>query len=543
MKKLFAALDVDFDQWLALTKAALKIDLRASSFTRFRRLNQQARGAGGLVGQIIFYLFMGGAMASLVFIIHDRFLGASIVIGYVMFMTGTAALLDHNATIVSTDDYGILGYRPITSRTYFAAKLANVLVYTLAVTTLFSILPLVALFVHWGPSVGAAGIVAIYGAAAMVALAMIAVYASLLRWIGATRIKRAMSYVQLMLSFLVYGGYFVIPKMVARTTLAGVAFAKTTWILLLPPTWFASYLDIAAGQRSSFELVPAAVSVVAIVGLMVVLSGRLSLEYADRLSAIAVATRTVPAGRTVRKRSAWLFTAGEARAVSLLIRGQFKNDNRFRMGILAILPLTLIYLFMGISNNNGTVGDAFVLGKSAEGLRLVTLAMLMFPTMLKLQVGRSENFRASWIFFASPVDRTRLVRATRQVLVLGFLLPYITVVGIVLSFYTVSVPHLLVHLLVVGLISNLTLQVVTFLDPELPFSRPPQKGRSSARMWSVMIVIGIGSVILPLAGPVIYRTTVGIVVLIGTLAGLSVLIERMTRLRVEAQAERLEFEG
>jgi len=164
-----------------------------------------------------------------------------------------------------------------------------------------------------------------------------------------------------------------LPRVVAKTALAGVAFIKTGWIFLLPPTWFASYVDIAAGQTSSFELVPAAVSVGAIIVLVMVLGGRLSLDYAERLSAIVTAARTVTPGRVARKRAAWLFTAGEARAVALLIRGQFKNDMRFRMGVLAILPLTLIYLFMGISNNNGTVGDAFVLGKSAEGLRLVTL--------------------------------------------------------------------------------------------------------------------------------------------------------------------------
>jgi MFS family permease len=135
------------------------------------------------------------------------------------------------------------------------------------------------------------------------------------------------------------------------------------------------------------------------------------------------------------------------------------------------------------------------------------------------------------------------VQGARNVLVLGFLLPYICIVGIVLSFYTVSVPHLIVHLVVVGLISVLTLQVVTFMDPELPFSRPPQKGRSSGRMFSIMFVIGIGTVLLPIAGPLIYRTTTGIVVLVATLAGLSLLIDRLTKLRIEAQAERLEFEG
>jgi hypothetical protein len=352
-----------------------------------------------------------------------------------------------------------------------------------------------------------------------------------------------MSYFQLALSFLVYGGYFIIPRLVAKTAISGVAFTKPAWIVLLPPAWFASYLDIAGGRTSSMELVPAAVSIAVLAGLVMLLGGRLSLDYAERLGAIATLTRTMPAGRSARPRAAWLFTAGEARAAALLIRSQFKNDMKFRMGVLAILPLTLIYLFMGITNNHGTVGDAFVLGDQAEGLRLVSLAMLMFPTMLKLQVGRSDNFRASWVFFSCPIDRTRLVRATKNVLVLGFLLPYIVVVGIVLSFYTVSVPHLLVHLTVVGLISHLVLQVVTFLDPELPFAKPLQKGRSSGRVFSLMVVISVGVFLLPIAAPVIYRTVTGIAILMLTLVGSSVLVERLTRLRVEAQASRLEFEG
>jgi len=542
VKALFAVLDVDFDQWWALTRAALKVDLRASSFMRASQFGAQARAARSLAFQIIFYLLMGGGMASLVFVLHDTFLAALIVVGYVMFMVGTAALLDHNAAIVSPDDYNILGYRPVTSRTYFAARLTNVLVYTLAVTTLFGVLPICAMFLHGGVVSGLAMIAAIYGASTTVALAMVAVYASLLRWIGPSRLKHILSYVQLALSFVVYGGYFIIPRVIARKALAGVAFTKTLWILCLPPAWFASYIDIAGGRTSLAELVPAGVSVAALLLLMVLLGGRLSLDYAERLGAITTTARPVAPSRA-RSRPGRLFTAGEARAVALLIRGQFKNDNRFRMGILAIMPLTLIYLFMGISNNNGTVGDAFVLGQSSEGLRMVTLAMLMFPTMLKLQVGRSDNFRASWIFFACPIDRTRLVRATRNVLVVFFLLPYVALVAVILSFYTVSVPHLLVHLVVVGLISNLILQIVTFLDPELPFSKPAQKGRAAGRVFSVMFVVGVGAVVMPLLAPLVYRTTVGIAILVAALAGVSVLVERLTRLRVEAQAARLEFEG
>ncbi len=541
MKRLFAALDVDFDQWWALTKVALKVDLRASSFMRASRLSRETRAIGALVGQFIFYTLMGGAIAAVVWFTRDLFLSSTIVLTYVMFMVGTAALLDHNAAIISPDDYGILGYRPITSRTYFAARLTNVLVYTTAITTLLAYLPLVVYFLRRGPAIGFAALIAVYAASSTVALGMVAAYAWLLRTVGPVRLKRALSYVQLVMSFIVYGGYFGMSRMISEKALAGLALTKTIWTLLLPSTWFASYLELAARRTTPMEWVPAAASVALLAALIASLSGRLSLTYAERIGAISTTAREA-ASRTRRSGRAWLFTAGEGRAVALLIRSQFKNDMKFRMSVLAILPLTLIYLFMGLSRN-GTVGDAFVQGQSSMGLRNVTIAMLMFPTLLKVSLGRSDAFRASWIFFACPIDRTRMVRAARNVLVTGFLLPYIAVVAVVLSFYTPSVPHLLVHLTVVGLLSLLALQVVTLLEPELPFSRPMQRNRSAPRTFTLMFVIGVGSVILPLAAPVMYRSVWSIALVLAVLAAASVTLDRLTRLRIESQAEDLEFEG
>jgi hypothetical protein len=540
MRRLFAALDVDYDQWLALTKTALRVDLRASAFMR-AQTGPQTRATAAIIGQLAFYTILGGFVAVFVWFSRDLFLSATSMLTYIMFMVGTAALLDHNAAITSPDDHAILGFRPVTSRTYFAARLANVLVYTTVLTTLFAYLPVASYFIRWGAGIGLASLVAAYAASTAVALTMVVVYASLLRLIGPARIRRVLSYVQFIFSFFVYGGYFVLMRLVSESALAGFTLDKTVWMLLLPPAWFASYLEIAAGRVSLMELIPAAASVGALVTLGVALGGRLSLDYAERLAAIAAGARAVPA-RPARARRAWWFRTGEARAVALLIRSQFANDMKFRMGVLAILPLTVIYLLMGISDE-GTVGDPFVQGRSAQALQMVTLAMLMFPTMLKMNLGRSDAFRASWIFFACPMDRTRMVRAARNVLVAVFLLPYLLVVGVVLAFLTTNLWHLAVHLLVVGLMSHLVLQVVTFIEPELPFSKPVQKGRSSTRVFMLMAVIGVGAVVLPILAPLIYRNAWAIAATFAALVGASVLIERFTRLRVEAQAERLEFEG
>src|ERR1043165_6804862 len=141
MRKLLTAFGVDVDQWWGLTTAALKTDLRSSAFVRGSRM-KQVRAASAMTGQIVFYLFIGLFMAVFVAITAELFMSASVVLSYVMFMVGTATLLDHNAAITSPDDYHILGFRPVTSSTYFAARLTNALVYTSAMTTLFALFPI-----------------------------------------------------------------------------------------------------------------------------------------------------------------------------------------------------------------------------------------------------------------------------------------------------------------------------------------------------------------------------------------------------------------
>src|SRR5204863_8709543 len=120
--------------------------------------------------------------------------------------------------------------------------------------------------------------------------------------------------------------------------------------------------------------------------------------------------------------------------------------------------------------------------------------------------------RASWIVFSSPMDRTRMVRSAKNFLVVGFLLPYVVLVGIVLAYFSVNRVHLVVHLLVVALLSHLALQVSTLVDPVLPFSRPAQRAGSS-RIIMIMISATVGAGILPIAAPLLYRTITGTVLL------------------------------
>lgn len=539
MKWLLRAIGVDYDQWKALTIVALKLDFRQGGVGR-SRMGREARGAAALVVQAVFYMVYGLFMAILVWVSQDLLLVGTVLMTYVTFIVGTTILLEHNSALTSPTDYGVLGFRPVSSRTYFVARLTNALVYTTALTTLTAFVPAISIFLRYGAAVGFAAIAGFYGCSFFTALVILFAYGWLMQIVGADALKRTLSYVQMAMSFVVYGGYFLMSQITRSHSWQSLTLPRSAWMLLAPPMWFAAYLEAAAGQAVSIELVAAALSIAALALLASSLGGRLSLDYSDRLADLASSTQRVVAPRA-RSARGWWFRTGEARAVAVLVRSQFRNDQRFRMGVLSILPLTLIYLLMGI--RDGNLRDPFLAAARGPGFSLVTVAVLLFPSMLKPALTRSEQFRASWIFFACPADRLRVIRSAKNVVVAYFLAPYLLFIGAIYMYFARNIVHVLVHVLLLGLISHLVLQSMVLLDPELPFSRPTQVGRRTGSVVILMLVMGVISGLQQAFSPMLYQSVIATTLAFGAVIVATIVIDLLTRARVDRQARSLEFEG
>jgi hypothetical protein len=336
---------------------------------------------------------------------------------------------------------------------------------------------------------------------------------------------------------LVYGGFFLTTEGVARDALSGFTLERTTWLLLYPATWFASWIEIAAGSRLSLDVAPAIASVVLIAWLATRLRGRLSLDYAERLATIASASAATSSKAVRASGPGWWFRHGEARAVAILVRSHFRNDLKFRMGVLAVVPLTLVYLVMGLR-------DAARNAESGGGdFAMVSIAVLLFPMLLKLHLAHSDSFRASWVFFSSPADRTGVIRSAKNVLVTFFLLPYLLFVGLALAFFTNDYLYLLVYLLLLGSSSHMALLALTLMNPELPFAKPVEKGRGSARIIGAMTAVAIIGALMPHLARFVEGSPVRTVVAFSMILAITFVLDWLTRVRSERQAGRLEFQG
>jgi len=540
MRRLFSIAGIDFDQWKALTVVALKLDFRGSGLNQ-RQGEHETRAVIALLFQAVFYTLFGAVIAYLVWASRDLWLAGTIASTYIAFIIGMAVVLDHNSVISSPVDYAILGFRPVSSRTYFAVKLTNILVYTTALTTLAAWVPIVVTSARLGFEIGIALLLAIYGSSTATTLAIALGYSTVLRAVGPDAIERVLSYVQMVMSFAVYGGQFLISGVLTRARPGTWSLPASPLILLYPGTWFGSYLELASGRISASAIACAAASVVAVALMASRLGGRLSLQYSQTLGAMTVVARARAAAATERRIPARLwFTSGEARAVALLVRSQFRHDHRFRMGVLGLLPFTLLYMVMGV--RNGAIADPFAATRTMQAWPL-TMAVLASPTMLRMLLTRSDAFRASWIFFTCPSDRMKIARSSKNVLVAFFLIPYLLVVSAIYGYVVGNVVHVLVHVAFLGLLAHLVLQIALLLDPALPFSRPMQQTRVTGFFLGFTLVTILGSLFIQFYSARIYSNTVSTAAAIAVILVIGFVIDLLTRARVQRQAQLLEFEG
>lgn len=503
-------------------------------------MSQEREGAEIPWLPLLIYGAMGLMITGGASMVPGLFLSGLFSLSMVTVIVAMVILLDFNSVVISPDDYEILAYQPVSSRTYFVSKLTNVLVYTGIVGVLLGGLTVLPLLIQYGPWPAAAWLVALPGVIMWTSLALIFAYAALLRVVRPERLRRVLSYVQLLLTTAIFAWPLFGPM--ALDWLAVRDFQPSAAFLLLPPAWFAGILSLAAGDWSGVAGSGALLATGSTAALLLFVGRRLSLTYAERLGALTEVGETSPRRSRSARNGRRIFSP-ELRVVQTLVRGNFRHDTRFRLGVLGLLPTTVIYVFLTLSD--GTLPDPFVArGFDAARLLLIHMVVLGGPLMLMQSLRQSDSFRAAWVFFSTPVDRAGIVVRTGYCVILFFLLPYTVLVAAIFAWAFQDVWHAAGHAAVLGLLSSLVLQGSLLWAPRLPFSEPPQKAQWSGTVFAAMVIFGIFvGLILPPLLLVAYSTTARTLGTLAVLAVANVVAPAIVRRALGPRVERLEFAG
>jgi hypothetical protein len=531
---MLASLGIDATQWRALVRTYVALDFRARGGA-VRPEDRARRGASPLYGLLFVSAIGSLAFALVAAVTSDVLVSASLLTTYAAANTMMLLLVDFTSVVLSPDDYNILGHRPVDSRTYFAARLAAVGVYVGAVSGVLGLAPAVVYGVKLGAPAAPATLLAVLLCGLCTAVLVIVGYIVLLRWVHPARLRRAMSYLQLLAATSFYVVYYLAATSFQSALLDRVGFDNAPWLWVFPPTWFAALIVVAGGGAAAAAWAALGGAILVTAVSVPLAAGRLSLDYARRIGEMSAVGEPPRSGRGFHIPG---FGRGEARAVALLVRAQFRYDSRFRMAVLGMLPLTGFYLLMG--TGQGALQDPFS-GATTQTGPGVFMAIVFIPMTLHAALTVSESWRAAWIFFSSPVSHARVVVAAKNFVAVYFLGGYLVVLAVVWAYYFDRVWHALVHALFAGLLAHILLQLTVIVKPALPFATEPRKGERSSMLFAVILVGSVIAGIFPFALSFVYRSAAVTAGALMLMVALTAAIEYALRLRVVEAIGDLEF--
>jgi hypothetical protein len=173
----------------------------------------------------------------------------------------------------------------------------------------------------------------------------------------------------------------------------------------------------------------------------------------------------------------------------------------------------------------------------------VYFAVMFFPPMIRGALSQSDAYRAAWVFHGTPASKSALILAAKQFVVVGFLLPYLFLLGVVYVIMVGKPGPILLHMMVLALISHLVLLMDLLLNPDVPFSVPVRRSGLTATTIVSIVVVTLVAATLQLGLHIAYATVVGTIGLVVGLLALNVVGEIALRLRLDGLGERAEFDA
>lgn len=538
----FLRLRVDFGQFITLTRVFIKRDFKESSMAG--SFNYGRSGARGFIGLMAFYLLSGIAFIPIVQVNESLFVSAALLISYTGLMIGSLILIEYHSIVIAPEDIATLGHLPINSRTFFFAKLVNLLFYVALFTIVLGTPGICAIWLSHDNNllIGLFGLLTVMLANITFSLIMVLFYVGVLALLKPNIVKNLLAFLQITLSLVIYCGFIFLPKLAEFAALQNLSLTSAPWLAFLPSAWFAGIWTLASESRIAAHWY-LAFPAFGLLSLTVMVSARkLSLRYASVILETEQDVSGVANGKKMPFFTLNLPVSNEVKIVAKLIRRQFLRDRKFKMSVLGILPLSVFYFLVGAQN--GPLLDPFFY-PAVEFKRqgLLYLIVFLFPVMLRTFLTQSDAYRASWIFLSTPADTVKLVLAGKNYLMIYFVTPFLFLLCLLFSIFFSSLLHVLIHILFLAIISHLILQIAYLRFPDLPFSRPNVKGQRSRKMAWLMVLIPLLIYLgLPVMFSKIYSSNFRCVLFALILILFSFLLEFLLKIRIRRSLSQLEFD-
>jgi len=496
-QSLYRLMGVNYAQLRAIVEIKLTMDNRRQIMSYRKKDNQEP--ANTFLWTLFFYALLGGFIALGLYGVPSFILAMIMFFSYIMVMIMMTLVTDFSSILLDTSDNTIILPRPVDGRTLFIARITHIFLYLGQITIGLTIFPALVMLMKYG--VGML-ILFIIATALTVITAMFAtntIYLLILQFASEEKLKNVINYFQIIMAVFIMGSYQLLPRLAGRFDLDDYVFTIQWWGYLAPPVWMGAALESYYFKLADLPHLTLTAFAIIVPPLGFYLVNKFLTPVFGRKLGVIGAETTVVKTKTEKNNivssiSQWITTNSLERGAFELIYRIIGRDRKIKLKVYPsfgyVIVFGLIFMFKGRGDLMTTWNT---LPETQYHLLLLYLAFMILQVAIH-EIPYSDDFKASWIYFSTPLDRPGdiLTGTLKASLIRLFAPGYIFISVLVLAIWGWTA----LDDIVFGLFNNMlmVLTIVLISKRSLPLSMAPNvRSQAGSFVRSLIMVVLVGS--------------------------------------------------
>ena len=501
-KPLYVWQGIDYTQLRAIVGIKLEMDNRRASSFNHRAGNTEAQAA--FVWMIFVYGIFGALISLALVFIPSIIFAFTMYHAYLMVMITMTLVSDFSAVLLDTSDNTIVLPRPITPRTFYAARTTHILLYIGLIGLALSAVPMIVTFFFHGISIGLSFIITTLLTIVFSVALTNGLYLLLMRFTSEERLKNLINVFQIVMTISVMGGYQILPRIFGASFFENVSPELQWWSVFIPPMWMATFNQYMHDFAFS-PLVILNISLAILSPLFVwkLINQYLAPYFTEKLADLGISSEAAKNKPKIIKEAEskfslnrWLTKKGFERAAFVLVTDILSRDRKLKLRIYPTIGTFVILIFVFFFRLEGKHSFAETIQKlSVSNAHLMAI---YFCTLIAItasfEIYYSDDYKSAWVFQSAPISKPgEIILGTIKAILWRFYVPLYAATSIfVLSVWGSRVIGDLLLGLLMSILISLLLNLIG--DKYLPMSLPltaRNQGGSAARSIVAIIFLAI----------------------------------------------------
>lgn len=500
-KGFYSSIGIQPDKLKAILTAKLLIDDRVPEEIGLSA--KKKKPLSGKWASILGFILTMLVGAILIFpLVNDVQWILGLVLFFTMFIIILAALLIASYTniLLDTKDNQIILPKPVNDRTFLAARLLHMVIFILNYSIPISIPAIVAMVIIKGWHSVWIMLLLLPFAILFTVFILNLLYLLLLRFTSVNLFKNIITYFQVIIAIVIYGGYQIIPRLLRDAELEKWKLPEDITTLFIPTYWWAAAWEslYPGGEHTVIRWVGTVFSFLIPLFMMAVMVIFLGPVFLQKINALATSSpdpveklnpdkkkvTTTQQGRSWHQRLSRFFTRRGAERMSFEFTWLFTARNRdFKlMAYPAFGYFIMFFAFTIFRFSEKKLKFSFPDKNTLEIMIIIGSYFLFFFIMTAINASKySDKKKAAWIYHIPPVQYPgAIISGTVKSILCKFALPIFVVLGIA-GFWLIGWTYIPNFLLTIGMAITYCFLYAYLSYKHMPFSRnmlDKQKGES-----------------------------------------------------------------